>query len=428
VTNKSKKTLITIQSLCLFAIVILSFSHHIFIYGISYAAYVGLLFVITVLAIVSKRKISINFHSIGWLWMLAVTAMLYSYYVVSSKNGAAMADVLILLIGMLFCMFLTYREWDYVLCLRIIIFIGVVHGFGVVIQWIVPSIHRILVAFLPSAMESAALVAPTRGFTVNSGFAAMFICVGIIALWALIYSGNKFNIKHKLLMVLLVVGLLLTGKRAHPVFLAISMLVCYFLPLRGVKKMKRYWIAFVLFVSIILAFLVLKDSLVNIPFFASVVESIDGLLLGEDITSGRNRLIAWAWVRFAENPMFGIGWGDYRATVPGNVTFVTELDTHNIYIQLLCETGLIGFVCFIIPMLTFWFKAKYAFCRCARKESQVSGMWKEVNYFSFVFQTLFLLYGFTGNPLYDPNWVIIYMVCCGITLSYLSAEKDIVRR
>ena len=94
--------------------------------------------------------------------------------------------------------------------------------------------------------------------------------------------------------------------------------------------MRRYWIMFLLFSGSILVFLAIKDFLVIIPFFASIIETIDGLILGEDISSSRTDLTAWAWQVFAENPILGIGWGDYRTSIIGNVTRVKELDTHNI--------------------------------------------------------------------------------------------------
>ena len=421
---QSKKIQIELSSLCLFAVVIMAFCHHFFIYGNSYFGYVVLFLLMTIMAIVLKRKLAINIHSIGWIWVLAAVAMLYSFFVVSNKYGAARNDVLILLISMFFCALLRYKDRDYVQCLKIAMFLGGVHAFGVVTQQILPSVHRIFVLFLPSDLASIVMAKSNNGFTVNSGFAACFICVGILVLGALIHGEYKLTIKYKLLMILLLMGLLLTGKRAHPLFLAICMLTCYFLPLRGVKTLKKYWIAFLVFVVAVLLFFALKDALVTIPFFASVIETVDGLVMGTDITSSRSVLITWAWTLFSENPIVGIGWGEFRKTVIGNVTRVTEFDTHNIYMQLLCETGIVGFTCFVIPMLVFWFNAKEIFCKCARNESLVSGMWKSVNYFSFSFQTLFLLYGFTGNPLYDPNWVIMYMICCGMTMSYLSVEKN----
>lgn len=418
--DKQKKGLftnwrITIHAISLFIFVFLAFSHHVILYSISNTIYVVLLFITFFLAILSKGHIIIDRRSICWLWLGAAGAMIYSFYFVSSRDASAQVDVAILLIGMLFCMFTMYKGSDYLVSLKMIAFIGAVHSLGILTAYFMPSVHRALVSFLPTQMAQLTLASPSRGFTVNSGFSAAFISVGFLALVSLT--------RKKLLHVIFLIALLFTSKRAHPLFLGMVMIFCYLLPVRGLKQIRRYWIMFLLFSGSILVFLAFKDLLAIIPFFASIIETIDGLILGEDISSSRTDLTAWAWQVFSENPIFGIGWGDYRTSIIGNVTRIKELDTHNIYMQLLSESGLVGFICFMLPMSQFWIKAKNAFCICTQNEDVFSTEWKSVTKFSFAFQTFFLLYGLTGNPLYDPNWQIMYMIACGMTLSYIYNAK-----
>jgi O-antigen ligase len=59
---------------------------------------------------------------------------------------------------------------------------------------------------------------------------------------------------------------------------------------------------------------------------------------------------------FLSHPVLGVGYGNYRALyhdyIPG--TRPNELDAHNLYLQFLSETGLIGFLvfCFLVGAFT----------------------------------------------------------------------------
>ena len=68
--------------------------------------------------------------------------------------------------------------------------------------------------------------------------------------------------------------------------------------------------------------------------------------IGSDAVS---RLMLWgtAWDEFTQSPVFGIGWGNFGAPYDWNISFAPGMgEPHNIYLQLLAETGLMGFVAF----------------------------------------------------------------------------------
>lgn len=65
--------------------------------------------------------------------------------------------------------------------------------------------------------------------------------------------------------------------------------------------------------------------------------------------SAESRLIIWqqSWLLFKENPVFGVGFHVFRS-------LGFELgDTHNIYMKILAEQGVIGFLIFIILIIMF---------------------------------------------------------------------------
>ena len=69
------------------------------------------------------------------------------------------------------------------------------------------------------------------------------------------------------------------------------------------------------------------------------------------------RLALWtsAGLMFLGHPVLGVGFGNYRALYNDYLPGVRpdELDSHNLYLQFLAETGIIGFLIFCIVMIAF---------------------------------------------------------------------------
>ena len=136
----------------------------------------------------------------------------------------------------------------------------------------------------------------------------------------------------------------------------------------------------------------------------------------EDVMSGRGELYLLALKYFSRYPIFGIGWETFRflPDVPGGV------ETHNIYLQLLCETGIIGFGIFL-SFFAYALVTTMKNCRLARTEEE-----RLAASFCLFMQLFFLMYGLTGNPLYDPPYYVPYFIVCAFSFSqrrYLLGAK-----
>lgn len=74
-------------------------------------------------------------------------------------------------------------------------------------------------------------------------------------------------------------------------------------------------------------------------------EQVESEAHSSDDSLGNGRGILWslAWSGFIEKPLFGHGWGGFAVIAPqsGNIH---ATNAHNIYLQLLCEVGIVGFV------------------------------------------------------------------------------------
>jgi O-antigen ligase len=168
-------------------------------------------------------------------------------------------------------------------------------------------------------------------------------------------------------------------------------------------------------ITLVLMFL---PQLKQITVLARYVETIEQILSGADFTSGRGPLLALALQGFLSKPIFGLGWGQYiqlsaligMCDTDGNLIE----DCHNIYLQFLCETGIVGTVLLLIPICCLFVTT----CRTLRAvktmEDKIPLRFVSV---SFLLQFFLLFLG-----LYDPSFQKIVFWCFyALALMFLNA-------
>lgn len=125
---------------------------------------------------------------------------------------------------------------------------------------------------------------------------------------------------------------------------------------------------------------------------------------------------------FKNNPILGIGWGNFRALTYGKLKWAEQAHVHNTYLQLLAETGIIGFciyMCWFIYMFKMVIK-EFTYMKKHRKDDSLFLM-----IFSLGYQTFFYMYCMTGNPLYDFETYIPYYIACAIAIYYHERNQKI---
>ena len=89
---------------------------------------------------------------------------------------------------------------------------------------------------------------------------------------------------------------------------------------------------------------------VGISFFSPSIESKLMATFDPDYPANRHRLFLWARSieMFEDYPLLGIGWGNYQTVCPEyidkvNPKFPYKFRSHNLFLNHLAETGLVGF-------------------------------------------------------------------------------------
>lgn len=119
-----------------------------------------------------------------------------------------------------------------------------------------------------------------------------------------------------------------------------------------------------------------------------------------EITSGRIGLWRTAWELFVEKPITGIGWARFadHVTVHNDIINSTLENVHNNYLQVLCETGIIGFILIIVPFLYLFYRTIKAGKRLKKYGSEAY-LARIINSVAWGFQLFNLIVSFI-----DPSW------------------------
>lgn len=215
---------------------------------------------------------------------------------------------------------------------------------------------------------------------------AFFIVIGIMSL---VYFFIKENKKSTILSIaFLILSLFLVGKRGHLLFLIVSFLIAYLIYRRiNIKTI----IKLVLTASILATFSFL--AIKYIPGANVTYERIIKKSSSADVSNGRIDMYKDIYELYKNNNYIPIGWGQYAKS-----TDYYHPGVHNDYIQLYCETGIIGSI-IILGIDIIFLKKSIVFARKTKHP---------YSFLCLVYNIFFLLYALTGLPHYDPELYIIY--------------------
>ena len=177
-------------------------------------------------------------------------------------------------------------------------------------------------------------------------------------------------------------------------FSIVSFVFVYFIAnkARGIGKMGK----FILIACTAVVLFLIAASLA--PELNLVFERFTNSVPGEgEFLSGRSDLWKHAWEEWTRSPIIGHGWGSYRFDWIDGGLPVTSVGAHNVPLQLLAETGLVGLVIASIPCI-------FLLRSLAKASSHLELMdahCRKLTLTAISFLTFFLLYAMCGNPLYD---------------------------
>ncbi|MCI8744013.1 MAG: O-antigen ligase family protein [Lachnospiraceae bacterium] len=315
-----------------------------------------------------------------------------------------------------------HNSWQYVFIKSVRFFTGI-HAFFTIFFYVFKGLYlNHFVRFLPGAGEY--LIGKFKdgcmpGITGHYSMNGIYLGIGFVFFACELLADNKtITNSHyrkeavKTLFVLL--ALVLTSKRAHILFGMISCFVIYYV-YHSDQKVRRWF--YIIGAGLGLGLLVIA----LLPFVPAISRMIHRFIYadGGEITNGRIWFWEFALEKFLESPIVGIGWGGFKhayyqriGTYSSTSIFV---DTHNVYLQILCEQGLIGFLLFISGIMAVFMKTWNLLKSSRRKKMpHIDITAQKFLSVSLGIQAFFIMYCFTGNCLYDCEFFFVYIICCAL--------------
>ena len=216
-----------------------------------------------------------------------------------------------------------------------------------------------------------------------------------------------------------VVGMLMVNRKSELLAYGTGLFFCFLMHMGSSTRKEKRRILIVTIGLLILgvmgvSYLARTKFLKRYVYFVrSLIGRVQGSGVQLDVTSGRTILWRIALSFFVEHPIFGIRWGHFKEYIP---SYMGDLNNvHNNYIQLLCETGVVGFLLVMVPMIMI-FMETIRLIRVNKKKSNREPLLMALNTTSYGMQISFFVLSFLDPCLYKllfwPLFAIAVMFAC----------------
>lgn len=363
----------------------------------------------------NKKQLKTNQHTkrivslyLWWILFLIINTV-QSYDV-----GASITILQVFVIGGLFGCFSwhgnavhTYMKFMRAFCLFF--------AFSIILQVIAPnvvlSLSNIIAPGRSGVIQNELYRGIYSGLTGEKAKAAYTMVVGVcVELAFYILNGKKFYKTNYLLILLYVLATMLTSKRMLCIIVLIEILIALNLfEFKG--KAGKVLLGGILTIIVFCLLLIAIPQTNNI-----IMRFLDG---AEDVSKG-GRLMFWDYcvVMFKNKPLIGYGINTFNQAFSDNVGYMFQgslwnMYAHSMYYELLGETGLFGVVLFCTFMIYSLVYSIRLFKIC----SYANSVWKSLLWFSISMQVLFIVYGYSGNVLYDKAQLFTYLSSVSMTIA-----------
>ena len=204
---------------------------------------------------------------------------------------------------------------------------------------------------------------------IAGGFIQRFSFFSFFVLPVFFINASKKYLKYiaPIIFFILVIGIVLSGNRMPFILFLFSIFLLFIFH----KIIRKYFFLFLLFFSLIFTtmFFLNKEVSYNFKSFYDRVTTISTLLANKEYSDDKAPNYLKEFSTFYEtwkmNKYFGGGIKNFRyychirANIKKNPEFICNMHPHNYYLEILTETGVIGFILIIMIFLVILFMSFY---------------------------------------------------------------------
>lgn len=363
--------------------------------------------------IAKKGKLRISIYHIPWILYLLMILIRNQEF----SHGEYLNSLRIILCLMI--VFVCSSRCDWILKIgKLIGGIGILNVFATVMFYFSNSLYEKFISMTYRTYQNGTangLYGYRAGLADHYSQNGTYISMVLLSLLAIYFASRRHKGKKGVLLLglcfLSSVALLLTGKRAHLLFVIATTIIIYYIS----NPDRRVGNTFKLMITIVILSFIGSLLIEYIPQLAYTFERLQSV--GTDSAS-MNRIIMWEYAieMIKESPIFGVGWWGFR--YQSNIIQVLRdavTGCHNVYLEIMANCGLVGFAILIAALLSSLITNMNNLKYC----STYNGLskYKSVLLTTMAIQIFCLMYGFTGNVIFDRTFHF-YMVAVGANLAF----------
>ena len=362
---------------------------------IIYTKNLSLLLIILCLGMfILNRNYILKINKYKLMYSLFVIMIMVSCFWVSNTN--VIWDYSLYLISGVCVIFSDFSKTFYYYFMKIFKILFWVFIFSMFLEALLPNVFFLIFGFASfgdAEMRALTSGGAIAGLAFEKAYAAFICNLGLGVIFAEFVAQRSY--KYVIQSILVMIALMMTGKRTLFIIPIVALLIYVMLFSKNNKFIKLAGVGLGISAFIIIAYTIIPEASLIID---RIINS------GGDVLSGRENFWNYAMDMFHQNPFFGRGFMSFNDFVFNQgFRYYGErwnYQAHNVYIQLLGETGIIGCGVIIILIIILIIKA-------ISLAKSTSNFWDVLLVYWIM---LFGIYSLTGNTLYYPCQLIILIV------------------
>lgn len=383
-----------------------------FIYAVSFCF-------IAVLFLCVGKKFTINISFV--LWYITSLFFVFSIFYSSYQKVSLVYSIqFFIIISLAYCLSLLKGWKDYLLYIfSLMVSVVVV---SVYLSYLFPTIYDYVILQRFSILDRIFVTnlingKSHSGIYINTGYTAFFLSIGLSIAYSKLLFSQK-NKKNIIIFVLILIAILLTGKRSFLISNSCSLLFVTYIYYIHSKNKFGIRIISLFLVLVVGLYLVVPDI---ISSFFNRFQTESGSYTLKTLSQGRYELYNYGLSLFKESPLLGKGIESASYELLNNNFTSILMGVHNIYLKLLAEVGILGTLIFLFAAIVSFIRTCKLFYRCLELKATYS---KQVA-FSLYLQILFYIYGFFGNVLSDMNMLLTYFIGVAVSENIYRYQREL---
>jgi len=315
--------------------------------------------IVVVIFLLGKRKIKFNLHNPMFVLVFAfmLCTLISTLFSIYQKLAIIEFRRIIELVILAFVMFIfiknIWHERDWILFSKAMMITGFISGLSIFTDLFGWTNFYILYSDKISFLRPFGILGASNYAAGKLGIFLPFAFFCIVN-----YRQSKNYFQHSLSIIFtfsIMIAIFFTGSRMGGV-IAVSSLLLFLI--KEVKKLLRPKVTFIIIVIILIIIFInltipIKIDIPNINYTINSYKSLVYFIttgeeiLGRNSLSTRSDMIRAGLNIFMDYPIFGVGIGNYKFVAPRYIFIRQIYYSHNTFITILSELGIVGFLFFI---------------------------------------------------------------------------------